>query len=87
MTVLLERHLHRLEDRRVDNRFVLAVVARTLMSNPADIDRVCQERVDLFVMKVLDGMRSRFRRLCVVFADSAYGRNSRSLRVVELRNA
>jgi putative transposase len=30
----------------------------------------------LFVMKVLDGMRSRFRRLCVVFADSAYGRNS-----------
>jgi putative transposase len=29
----------------------------------------------LFVLKVLDGMRSRFRRLCVVFADSVYGRN------------
>lgn len=30
----------------------------------------------LFVLKVLDGMRSRLRRLQVVFADSAYSRNS-----------
>lgn len=29
----------------------------------------------LLVLKVLDGMRSRFRRLSVLFADAAYGRN------------